>query len=57
VSVADCQAGVVAMLMGLHVIEIVHMGSVINAILHDQVERETDKERMKARAFHAYTCT
>jgi len=23
--------------MGVHVIEIVHMGSVINAILHDQV--------------------
>ena len=36
--------------------EIVHMGSVINAILHDQVERETDKERMKARASACFSC-
>jgi len=31
------QAVVLATFMGVHVIEIVHMGSVINAILHDQV--------------------
>eukprot|EP00277_Geminigera_cryophila_P025513 CAMPEP_0179472066 /NCGR_PEP_ID=MMETSP0799-20121207/52172_1 /TAXON_ID=46947 /ORGANISM="Geminigera cryophila, Strain CCMP2564" /LENGTH=121 /DNA_ID=CAMNT_0021280057 /DNA_START=440 /DNA_END=802 /DNA_ORIENTATION=+ len=36
-SLFDCQAVVLATFMGVHVIEIVHMGSVINAILHDQV--------------------
>jgi hypothetical protein len=35
-SATDCQAMVLASLMAVNVIEIVHMGSVINAILHDQ---------------------
>ena len=55
-SAFDWQCVVMAFFVGVHVISIVHMGSVINAILHDQVVLMNEQLKLCMRAHQDPSC-